>query len=80
VVAEHSNALTLERDALRIDDSKPYVYKIVDHHVKRQPVEFSLQNLTRVEITSGLSEGDLVAVPAEESKPLFDGATIKEVP
>jgi HlyD family secretion protein len=80
VVAEHSDVLTLQRDALRIDESKPYVYKILDRHVKRQPIEFSLQNLTRVEITSGLSQGDIVALPAEESKPLFDGAAVKVVP
>ncbi len=81
IVAEHSNVLTLQRDALRIDDNKPYVFKIVDRHVKRETVEFSLQNLTRVEITSGLSDGDLVALPAEgESKPLFDGASIKVIP
>jgi HlyD family secretion protein len=80
VIAEHNNVLTLQRDALRIDESKPYVYKIIDRHVKRQTIEFSLQNLTRVEITSGLSDGDVVALPAEESKPLFDGATVKVVP
>jgi len=79
VAAEHSNVLTLQRDALRIDESKPYVYRIVDNHLKRQTIEFSLQNLTRVEITSGLSEGDRVALPAED-KPLFDGATVKVVP
>ena len=80
VAAEHSNVLTLQRDALRMDDSKPYVFRIVDDHIKRQTVEFSLQNLTRVEITSGLSEGDTVALPAEESTPLVDGATVKVVP
>jgi HlyD family secretion protein len=80
VVAEHDNVLTLQRDALRIDEAKPYVYRIVDNHVKRQTIEFSLQNLTRVEITSGLSEGDRVALPAEESRPLFDGAAVKIVP
>jgi HlyD family secretion protein len=79
VMAEHSNVLTLQRDGLRIDESKPYVYRIVDGHVKRQTIEFSLQNLTRVEITSGLSEGDNVALPAED-KPLFDGAAVKVVP
>jgi HlyD family secretion protein len=79
VAAEHSNVLTLQRDALRIDESKPYVYRIVDNHLKRQTIEFSLQNLTRVEITSGLSEGDRVALPAED-KPLSDGATVKVVP
>ena len=80
VVAEHKDVLTLQRDALRMDESKPYVYRIVDSHVKRQSIEFSLQNLTRVEITSGLSAGDTVALPAEEPKPLFDGAAIKIVP
>jgi len=80
VVAEHQNVLTLQRDALHIDDTKPYVYQIVDDHLKRQPVEVSLQNLTRVEIDAGLPEGAKVALPAEESKPLADGAAIKVVP
>jgi len=79
VVAEHADVLTLQRDALRIDESKPYVYRIVDNHLKRQTIEFSLQNLTRVEITSGLSQGDTVALPAED-KPLVDGAVVKVVP
>lgn len=80
VVAEHSNVLTLQRDALHIDENKPYVFRIVGNHLKRQSIEFSLQNLTRVEITSGLSEGDAVAMPAEETKPLSDGAPVKVVP
>ena len=79
VVAEHSNVLTLQRDALRIDESKPYVFRIVENRLKRQTIEFSLQNLTRVEITSGLSEGDSVALPAED-KPLSEGAAVKVVP
>ena len=80
IAAEHSDVLTLQRDALHIDDSHPYVFKIVDDRIKRQPIQFSLQNLTRVEITSGLSEGDSVALPAEELKPLVDGAPVKVVP
>ena len=80
VVAEHNNVLTLQRDALRMDDSKPYVFRIVGDRVQRQDVQFSLQNLTRVEITSGVTEGETVALPAEESKPIFDGATVKVVP
>jgi HlyD family secretion protein len=79
LVAEHENVLTLERDALRADDSKLYVYQIVDDHLKRQPVEISLQNLTRVEITSGLAEGAQIALSAEESKPLSDGAAVTVV-
>jgi len=80
IAAEHSNVLTLQRDALHIDENNAYVFRIVDAHLKRQPVQFSLQNLTRVEITSGLSEGDAVAVSAEETKPLVDGAPVKVIP
>jgi HlyD family secretion protein len=80
VVAEHQNVLTLQRDALHIDDSKPYVYQIVDDQLKRQTLEISLQNLTRVEINGGLNEGDRVALPADESKPLAAGVVVKVVP
>lgn len=80
VTAEHQNVLTLQRDALRMDDSRPYVFRIQGDRLHQQTVAFSLQNLTRVEITSGLSEGDKVALPADEQKPLVDGAKIKIVP
>jgi HlyD family secretion protein len=80
VTAQHNDVLTLQRDALRMDDSRPYVYRIDGDRLHQQTVSFSLQNLTRVEITSGLSEGDRVALPADEQKPLVDGAKIKIVP
>lgn len=80
VIASQNNVLSLQREAVRNDDSQPYVYRIVDGHLKRQPVQISLQNLTRIEITGGLSDGDLVALPAEENKPLVDGAAVKVVP
>lgn len=80
VVAEHDNVLTLQRDAVHSDDGRPYVFQIVDNHLKRQPVVISLQNLTRVEITGGLDAGASVAVPSEDTKvPLTDGAAVKVV-
>jgi hypothetical protein len=79
IVTQHDNVLTLQRDAVHVDDDNPYVFHIVGNRLKRQGVAFSLQNLTRVEITSGLAEGDAVALPAED-KPLVDGATVKVVP
>ena len=80
VTAQDINVLTLQRDALRMDDSRPYVFRVDGDRIRQQPVTFSLQNLTRVEITSGLAEGDKVALPAEEQKPLVDGAKIRIVP
>ncbi len=80
VTAQDNDVLTLQRDALRMDDGRPYVFRIDDNRLHQQTVAFSLQNLTRVEITSGLSEGDRVALPAEDQKPLVDGAKIRIVP
>ena len=80
VVAEHANVLTLQRDALRTDDSQLYVYRIVNGRLRRQNVEVSLQNLTQVEITAGLEEGVVVALSPAENKPLVDGAAVTVVP
>ena len=79
ITAEQNNVLTLQRDALRLDDSQPYVFLVVDSHLKRQEVQVSLQNLTRVEITEGLSENAVVALNAEDSKPLVNGTPVKIV-
>jgi len=79
ITAEHANVLTLQRDALRLDETQPYVYLVVDDHLKRQDVQISLQNLTRVEVTSGLPENAVVALNAEDSKPLTDAARVKVV-
>ncbi len=79
ITAEHSNVLTLLREAVRMDDTKPYVYQVVNGLLQRRDVEISLQNLTQVEVTSGLPEHSLVALSSTESKPLTDGARVKVV-
>ena len=79
ITAEHSGALTLLREAVHIDDTRPYVYEVVDGTLKRRGIEVSLQNLTRVEITSGLPEHSVVALSAIDSKPLTEGARVKVV-
>jgi HlyD family secretion protein len=80
ITAEHSGVLTLQREAVRMDDAKPYVFQVVDGVLKRRDVEVSLQNLTRVEITSGLPENSVVALSSADTKPLADGARVKVVP
>lgn len=80
ITAEHSGVLTLLREAVRMDDTKPYVYQVVEGELKRREVEVSLQNLTRVEITSGLPEHSVVALSSADAKPLVDGARVKMVP
>lgn len=80
ITAEHSGVLTLLREAVRMDDTKPYVYIVEDGRLKRREVEVSLQNLTRVEITSGLPERAEVALSSVELKPLSEGLRVKVVP
>lgn len=80
ITAEHSGVLTLLREAVRMDDTKPYVFQVVGDELKRSVVEVSLQNLTRVEITAGLAENSVVALSSTDSKPLTDGARVKVVP
>jgi HlyD family secretion protein len=80
ITAEHSGVLTTLREAVRNDDTKPYVYQIVDGQLHRRDVEVSLQNLTQVEIASGLPEHSVVALSSADSKPLADGARVKVVP
>lgn len=84
ITAEDTGVLTVQRDAIRMDDTKPYVYQVVDGRLERRFVEISLQNLTQVEITSGLPENAVVALASAEvrpeSRPLSDGARVHVVP
>jgi HlyD family secretion protein len=80
ITAEHKDALTLFREAVHNDDSKPYVFEVIGGRLKRANVEVSLQNLTQVEITSGLSEHTDVALSSADAKPLTEGARVKVVP
>jgi HlyD family secretion protein len=78
VVAEHDNVLVVPREAVRMDDSKPYVLQVVGHGLKRRNVETSLSNLTQVEVSGGgLSAKDVVAINASNGKPIGDGTQVK---
>jgi HlyD family secretion protein len=80
ITAERSQVLTVLREAVRMDDTKPYVYQVEDGVIKRREVQVALQNLTRVQITAGLSENSVVALSSVDTKPLVDGARVKVVP
>ena len=79
ITAEHSGVLTLLREAVHIDDTRPYVYEVMNGRLERRGIEVSLQNLTRVEVTAGLPEHSVVALSSVDSKPLTDGARVKVV-
>jgi HlyD family secretion protein len=76
-VAVHVNVLVVPREAVRMDDSKPYVLQVSGHQLKRRPVETSLSSLTQVEIANGLSAKDTVAISALNGKPIGDGMQVR---
>jgi len=77
VTARHDNVLVVPREAVRMDDSKPYVLQVFGHELKRREVRTSLSSLTQVEIASGLSSKDVVAISSWNGKPIGDGTQVK---
>ena len=77
VVAEHRNVLAAPREAVRMDDSTPYVLQVVDNELRRRNVQTGVSDLTQVEIGDGLADKALVALSALNNKPLHDRAPVK---
>jgi len=77
--AQHSHVLNVPREALRFDGAQPFVFRIIDNKLVRTPVRTDIVNLTQVEITSGLSEGDTVALNATTNRDLTNGLVVTPV-
>lgn len=61
LLEEHTQVLTLPKDAIHRADGKPYVYIISDNNVwETKWITTGLEGKEKVEITGGLSEGDMV--------------------
>jgi len=71
------NALTIPQQALRRESNQAGVLLLEDSAVVWRPVNVGVSSVTRVQITSGLAEGDWVALPSEE--PLQPGDTVRPV-
>ena len=79
ITAEHRDVLTVPREAVHQEDSKAYVYQIVNNELQRRYVQTSISNLTQVEVSGGLPENALVALGPANSKPLRNGLAVKVV-
>ncbi len=77
VDAQRDNVLLVPREAVRMDDSKPYVLQVVGHQLKRQDVETAISNLTQVEVVRGIALNDMVAISSSNGKPIGDGTQVK---
>lgn len=69
--------LSLPREALHTEGASNYVYRILSGKLVRTPVTVGLVNLTRVEITGGLTAGDAVALGATTDTDLQDGLPVR---
>jgi HlyD family secretion protein len=75
--SSQSDVLTIPREALRMEDGKQFVYKVVGDSLVRTPVTFATPSTTLVPILSGLQEGDVVAKGTTSGVPLQAGVPIK---
>ena len=71
------NVLSLPREALHTEGQSNYVFRVINGKLVRTPVQVGVINLTRVEITSGLTERDSVALSATNSRDLANGLAVK---
>jgi HlyD family secretion protein len=77
VTARRVNALTIPREAIHQDEKGQYVFQVVNGELKRRNVTTSVSNLTRVEVTSGLSDDAMLALGALNMQSLKSGMTVK---
>jgi HlyD family secretion protein len=75
-IAQRTNALSIPREALHTDGGD-FVYRVINNKLVRTPVQPGLVNLTRAEITSGLTEKDTVALSAANNRELSNGLPVK---
>lgn len=78
-VSQRFNVLSVPREALHTEGASDYVYRVVQGKLVRTPVQVGVLNLTRVEILSGLTEKDTVALTATSNRDLSNGLAVKIV-
>ena len=69
-ISERSGALVIPRGAVFTEGERRYAYQVEDDRLHRRAIKVGIANPTKIEVLSGLNEGDVVALPGE--------ATLKE--
>ncbi len=77
ITARQENVVTVPREAIHQDAGGQYVFQVVDGELKRRNVKTSIADLTRVEVTSGLSDNAVIALGALNMQSLKSGMTVK---
>jgi HlyD family secretion protein len=82
IVSQLVNVLSIPREALHTQGLNDFVYRVVDGHLKQTPIQVGANGVTvtRVQIASGLNDGDVVAISAPSNVELKDGLEVKAIP
>lgn len=64
-ISERPGALAVPRGAVFIDGDKRYVYRVEDGRLRRRAITVGVANPTKIEVLSGVGEGDVVALPGD---------------
>jgi HlyD family secretion protein len=59
------NALVIPKETLRHDAQGNYVLLLKDQAVERRPVDTGVASVSEIQVTSGVAEGDSVALPSD---------------
>jgi HlyD family secretion protein len=76
-ISERPAALVVPRGAVYIEGDKRFVFLVEGDRLRRRFIKVGIANPTKFEVLSGLSEGDVVALPGEVS--LKENLRIKAV-
>jgi HlyD family secretion protein len=77
VTMRQQNALTVPREAIHQDADGQYVFEVVNGELKRRNVTTSVSNLTRIQVTKGLSDNSVLALGALNMQSLKGGMAVK---
>ncbi|WP_179137928.1 efflux RND transporter periplasmic adaptor subunit [Candidatus Entotheonella palauensis] len=76
-VATRDQTLVIPKRALTLDSSRPTVYRLEKGRARRVPLKVGLSDNDRIEVLSGLTEGDRIIVVGQEK--LLDEMRVKVV-
>ncbi len=77
VIARQQNALTVPREAVHQDAQGQFVFQVVNGELHRRDVKTSVANLTRIQVTSGLTDNAVLALGAMNMQSLREGMPVK---
>ena len=78
--SSQADVMSIPREALRSENGKTYVYKIVGDELKKTYVVTGAINISQVAIVSGLKDGDWIATGTTTGAPLQEDVPIKKAP